>query len=143
MLLDPIVTVGPFYKWAIKFMTCNPPLVGGHKYIIMVVDHFTKWVEAMPTFNSKADTATCFFFNHVITHFGVPQQLVSYHSSHFKDIVWKNISAMLKFEHQYSSVYYPHGNGQVEAVNKILKTMLQRMVDTHKSNMHHLLFSSL
>ena len=50
---------------------------------------------------------------------------------------------MLKFEHQYSYSYYPQGNGQVEAVNKFIKIMLQRMVGNHKTNWHHMLFSSL
>jgi len=49
----------------------------------------------------------------------------------------------LVFEHQYSSSYYPQGNGQVEAVNKILKTMLQRMVNKHKTNWHLMLFPAL
>ena len=97
-------------------MTCN--------YIIVVIDYFTKWVEAIPTFNYKADTAARFFFNHVITRFGVPQQIVSYHGHHFEDKIWSELSTMLKFEHQYSSAYYPQGNGQVEAINKIIKTML-------------------
>ena len=35
------------------------------------------------------------------------------------------------------------GNDQVEAVNKIIKTMLQRMVGNHKTNWHHMLFSAL
>ena len=47
------------------------------------------------------------------------------------------------FEHQYSSSYYPQGNGQVEAVNKILKTMLQRTVNKHKTNWHLMLFPAL
>ena len=50
---------------------------------------------------------------------------------------------MLKFEHQYSSYYYPQGNGQVEAVNKIIKAMLQWMVGNHKTNWHQMLFSAL
>ena len=70
-------------------------------------------------------------------------KIVSYHGSHFEDAVWIDISSLLKFEHQYSSPYYPQGNGQVEAVNKILKTILQQMVDKHKSNWHHLLFFAL
>ena len=35
-------------------MECNPMSAGGHKYIIVAVDYFTKWVEAMPTFNNTA-----------------------------------------------------------------------------------------
>jgi hypothetical protein len=46
----PVITVGPFTKWAIAYTTCNPPSARGHRYIIVVVDYFTKWVEAMPTF---------------------------------------------------------------------------------------------
>ena len=50
--MHPVVSVGPFMKWGIDFMTCNPPLSWGHCYIIVTVDYFTKWVEAMPTFNN-------------------------------------------------------------------------------------------
>ena len=39
--------------------------------------------------------------------------------------------------------YYPQANGQVEAINKVLKTMLRRMVGDHKSNWHHVIFSAL
>jgi hypothetical protein len=52
------ITIGPFTKWGVDFMTCHPPLARGHHYIIMVVDYFTKWVEAMPTFANDGETAT-------------------------------------------------------------------------------------
>jgi hypothetical protein len=45
--LHPVVSVGPFAKWGIDFMTCHPHSVGGHGYIIVAVDYFTKWAEAM------------------------------------------------------------------------------------------------
>jgi hypothetical protein len=60
-LLHPVITAGPFCKWGIDFMTCNPPSSNGHKYIVVAVDYFTKWVEAMPTFNNTSDTAAHFF----------------------------------------------------------------------------------
>ena len=80
-------------------MTINPVSTNGHKYIIVAVDYFTKWAEAMHTFDCKAETAAPFFFNHVITQFGVPKQLVFDHGSHFQDIIWDELSTMLKFEH--------------------------------------------
>ena len=48
-------------------MTINPVSANSHKYIIMEVDYFTKWAEAMPTFDCKSEIAACFFFNHVIS----------------------------------------------------------------------------
>lgn len=47
--LHPVVFFGPFAKWGIYFMTCNPTSIGGHGYIIVVIDYFTKWAKAMPT----------------------------------------------------------------------------------------------
>eukprot|EP00253_Pinus_taeda_P028448 PITA_28448 len=43
--LHPVVFVGPFAKWAIDFMTCNPTSAGGNGYIIVTINYFTKWVE--------------------------------------------------------------------------------------------------
>ena len=69
-------------------MKINPVSINNHKYIIMEVDYFTKWVEAMPTFDCKSETVERFFFKHIISRFGVPKQLVSNHGTHFEDIVW-------------------------------------------------------
>ena len=68
-------------------MTITSVSANGHKYIIMAVDYFTKWVKAMPTFDCKSETTARFFFNHVLSRFGVPKQLVSDHGKHFEDIV--------------------------------------------------------
>jgi len=40
--LQPVITVNPFVKWGINYMTCNPHLAGGHGYIIVAIDYFTK-----------------------------------------------------------------------------------------------------
>ena len=55
----------------------------------------------------------------------------------------EELSAKLGFHHENSTPYYPQVNGQVEGINKVLKTMLCRMVGDHKSNWHHILFFSL
>jgi hypothetical protein len=49
----------------------------------------------------------------------------------------------LGFFHEKSSPYYPQVNGQVEATNKVLKTMIQRMVGENKTSWNLQLFSSL
>ena len=70
--MHPVLIVGPFSKWGIQFMTCNPRSVGRHGYIIVFVDYFTKWVELMPAYNNTRKTIALFLFNHVIAIFGVP-----------------------------------------------------------------------
>ena len=46
-------------------MMCHPTSTMGHKYIIMEVDYFKKWVKAMPTFSNEGKTEN--IFNHIIT----------------------------------------------------------------------------
>ena len=53
------------------------------------------------------------------------------------------LSAKLGFCHENSTPYYPQADGQVEAINKLLKTMLRWMVGDNKSNWHHIIFSAL
>ena len=81
--LHPIIAVGPFAKWGIDFITCNPHSAGRHAYIILAVDYFNKWAEAMPTFEADGKTAAIFVFNNIIARFGVPQAIITDHGRHF------------------------------------------------------------
>jgi hypothetical protein len=81
--LHLVITVGPFAKWGVDFVDCNPTSVGGNQHIIVVVDYFTKWVEAMPTVKSDGNDATFFVFNQIIARFGNPSEIVTDHGSHF------------------------------------------------------------
>ena len=134
--LHPFIVVGPFSKWGIDFRDYNPSSFGGHGYIIIAMDYFTKWAEVMPTYAEDGKTASLFLFNHVIARFGVPQSIVTDHRSHFRNQMMVELSAKLGFRHENSTPYYPQANGQVETINKVLKTMLHRMVGDHKSNWH-------
>jgi hypothetical protein len=48
----------------------------------------------------------------------------------------------LGLRHENSTPYYPQANVQAEAINKVLTTMIRRMVGIHKSSWHTILFSA-
>jgi hypothetical protein len=130
----PVIIVGPFTKWGIDYTTCNPPSVRGHRYIIVAVDYFTKWVEAMPMFKDDGETIALFLFNQIIARFGIPREIVTDHGSHFHNQMMIELTSKLGLQQEHSSPYYPQANGQVEAINKTLKTILQRTINSSKSN---------
>ena len=88
-------------------MHCKPTSSRGHGYIIIVVDYFTKWPEAMPTYAEDGKTATLFLFNHIKARFGVPQSIVTDHGSHLCNQMMEELSAKLGFCHENSTPYYP------------------------------------
>ena len=124
-------------------MTCKPTSAGGHGYIIVTVDYFTKWAEVMPILNNNDEMTTLSFFNHVVSRFGVPQAIVTDHGSHFRNHMMVELAAKLGLSHDSSTPYYPQANGQVEAINKVLERMLQRMIRVHKRSWHLILYSAL
>ena len=109
----------------------------------MAVDYFTKWAEEILTYAEDGKTATLFLFNHIIVRFDIPRAIVTDHGSHFQNKMMAKLSVKLGFHHGNSTPYYPQANGQVEAVNKLLKTMLQQMVGQANSNWHLQLLSTL
>eukprot|EP00253_Pinus_taeda_P026774 PITA_26774 len=110
--LHPVVTVSPFAKWGIDYMTCNPRSAGRHGYIIVAVDYFTKWAEAMSTLSEDGHTAAQFLFNHVISRFEVPQAIVTDHRKHFRNHMMTELITQLGLRHDISTPYYPEDNGQ-------------------------------
>ena len=81
-------------------MHCKPTSAGGHGYIIVAMDYFTKWAEAKHTYAEDGKTAALFLFNHVIARFVVPQAIVTDHGSHFCNQMMAELSAKLGFCHE-------------------------------------------
>jgi hypothetical protein len=79
----------------------------------------------MPTFDNNGKTTTLFICNHIVTRFGVPQAIITDHGSHFCNFMMCELTENLDIRHEKSTPYYFHANGLVEAINKVLTTMLR------------------
>jgi len=109
----------------------------------MAVDYFTKWAEAMPTYKNDSEIVALFLFNKIISSFGIPREIVTDHGNHFHNQLMLELSLKLGFQQKHSSPYYLQANGQVEAMNKTLKKILQRMIDKYRPNWHFMLYPTL
>ena len=97
----------------------------------------------MPKFATDGQNSATFMFNHVISCFGVPQEIITDHGSHFQNIMMTELTNQLGLRHDSYTPYYPQANGLVEAINKFLVTMIKQIIGFHKSNWHTMLFSAL
>lgn len=55
----------------------------GNEYILVFVDHFTKWPEAFATVSADAATTARIFIDFWICRHGIPDILISDRGSHF------------------------------------------------------------
>ena len=91
-------------------MDCNPASAGGHHHIIMAVDCFMKWAEAIPTVKSDGETAAHLVFNQIITWFSISKELVANHGRHFQNRMMEELASKLGYKQEHSSSYYPQAN---------------------------------
>ena len=103
--LHAIVTTGPFTEWGIEFTDCNLASAGGHHHIIVAIDYFMKWAEAMPTIESNGEISAHFVFNQTINWFGILKELVTDHGRHFQNRMMEELASKLGYKQEYSSSY--------------------------------------
>ncbi|KAL2475410.1 Pol polyprotein [Abeliophyllum distichum] len=101
----------------------------GIKFTIVAVDYFTKWCEAEPLAKITEENTWKFVWKNVIYHFGIPHSLVSDNSTQFTRKKFNSNCKNLGIQRDFSTSYYPQANGQVEAVNKIIKHTLKRKLE--------------
>ena len=75
--LSSVINPWPFEKWVIDLIGPLPTARAQAKFIIVVIDYFTKWVEAEPL--STIFEAKCmnFIWRNIICWFGVPHSIVT------------------------------------------------------------------
>ncbi|PKI70488.1 hypothetical protein CRG98_009122 [Punica granatum] len=89
----------------------NPKASNGHLFILVAIDYFTKWIEAITLASVIAKTVARFLKRDIIARYGVPATLIL---------------------HRNSSPYHPQMNGAIEAANKNIKKIIEKMTVNYK-----------
>ena len=95
-------------------------------------DYFIKWVEAEPLTNIRDMDAKRFVWKNIVTRFGIPHTLISDNGLQFDSKTFRRYYCGLGITNTYSTSAYPQGNGQAEAVNKVMVNGLKKRLDDAK-----------
>ena len=113
--------VGPF-----------PKAAGNKRYLLVSTDYFTKWVEAKPLANIRDMDTKKFVKKNIVTRFGVPRTLILDNDLQFDRKSFRRYCCDLGIMNIYSTPAYPQGNGQPDAVNKVIVNELKKRLDDAK-----------
>jgi len=129
-LLQPIAAKYPWEVVVIDYMGPLPVSATGNRYIIVLADHFSKWVEAAAVPTADATTTADFLIRHAICRFGTPAVLVSDRGSHFTAAVVSSLCRLLGVDRRTSTAYHPQTQGLVERFNATLADMMAKLTST-------------
>jgi ribonuclease HI len=123
----------PFSMWGIDMIgMIESKAANGHRFILVAIDYFTKWVEAASYANVTKQVVTRFIKKEIICRYGTPSKIITDNGSNLNNKMMKELCENFKIEHHNSSPYRPKMNKAVEAANKNIKKIIQKMVKTYK-----------
>ncbi|XP_065634204.1 uncharacterized protein LOC136069514 [Quercus suber] len=73
-----------------------------------------------------------FLWRNIVTRFGVPHTLISDNRLQFDSKAFRRYCCELGITNRYSTPAYPQGNGQAEAVNKVIVNGFKKRLDDAK-----------
>lgn len=92
----------------------------GNKYIIMLVDQFTKWLECYPIPCENAQTVAKAAVDGFISRFGCPTELHTDQGKNMDGTVVRGICELLEITKTRTTPYHPASNGQIERYNRTI-----------------------
>ena len=103
----------------------------GYKYVLVMVDSFTRWVELTPLKNQTASTVATCIYNGWICRHGVPREIVTDKGTNFLAQIVKELAESLRIQRITTSSYHPQANGLCERRNAVIVGALKKMVQNN------------
>jgi transposase InsO family protein len=97
----------------------------GHTYLLVAVDKFSKWIEAVPVTNQEA-TTTVKFFESITCRYRVPNSIITDNGTNFTSGKFQEFAKELGIKNKYASVAHPKSNRQVEKANELICASLKK-----------------
>lgn len=127
----PLCLVGvgaPFERVAIDVMGPLPTTNRGNRYILVLIDYFTKWPEAFALPDQTAETVADALISNVFSRFGVPLELHSDQGRNFESEVFQHVMRRLKIEKTRTTPRHPQSDGMVERFNRTIADYLSKYI---------------
>ncbi|XP_010468547.1 PREDICTED: uncharacterized protein LOC104748637 [Camelina sativa] len=120
-----ILEVEVFDCWGIDFMGPFPSSYK-NKYILVVVDYVSKWVEAIASPKNDSVVVLKLFKTIIFPRFGVPRIVISDRGKHFINKVFDKLLKKYGVQNRVATPYQLQTSGQVEVSNHKSKEILEK-----------------
>ena len=120
----PSEVEGPFTHLGLDIVGPLEKASNNNRNILVIVDYYTKWIEAEATENVTSKDVIKFLIN-VFSRHGVPQTITTDNGVQFNSDITKMFLDLYDVYVKFSTTYHPETNGLTENRNKEIGTLLR------------------
>ena len=124
----------PFDRVGLDLLGPFPRSSRGNRYVMVVMDYFSKWPEAVAIRNQEAQTVAEALVDHVISRYGVPREIHTDQGRHFEAKLVKEVIGLLGGSRTRSTPLHPQSGGLVERLNRTLAKHMAMFVNKHHTD---------
>jgi transposase InsO family protein len=96
--------------WGLDLVGPLKKAPGGYTHLLVIVDKFSKWIEARPITKIKSEQAALFFCD-IIHRFGMPNSIITDNDMQFTDKKFLRFCDEYHIRVDWATVAHPHTNG--------------------------------
>lgn len=134
-LLQPVPpSSAPFEQVGIDLLGPFPRSSNGNRWVIVCVDHLTRYCETAALTSATATEVSIFLLYSVILRHGPPRIIISDRGRQFTVDVVEETLRLCSSSFRHSTPYHPQTNGLVDRTNRTLANMLSMYVDSAHKN---------
>jgi len=122
----------PFERLQMDILGPFPVSTLGNRYLLVVTDCFTKWVEAFPIRNFRTNTVARVLVDQVVSRFGVPSELHTDQGRNFDSRLFLELTLLLGIKKTRTTPLHPQSNGIVERQHQTVMNYLAKFVSRNQ-----------
>ena len=119
--------------WGIDVIGAKEPkAANGHRFILVAIDYFTKCVEAASYASVMRSVVVKFIKREIICWYGLPRKIITDNGTNLNNKMMEEMCEEFKIQHHNFIPYRPKMNRAVEAANKNIIKIIQKMIVSYK-----------
>ena len=101
------------------------PLCKGYRYLVTIIDRYTRWLEAVPTEDQSAEAVANSLISVWFSRFGIPAAITTDQGRQFEGSLFQSLAQYFGFSSKFTTAYHPQANGLIERQHRTIKAALK------------------
>ena len=133
MITEMASLYGMFHRWGLDYAQGLPASAGGFIHCLIIIDYYSKWIEAIPTRDLFSATTAQLFHLHICARFGLPAEVITDGGTAFRG-AFHELCLRKLIHHRVISEDLPRSNGLAERAVQTVKAALRKhCADKHNA----------